>query len=53
LSFSSEKIIENVKKIYDTVAKSRPSSVKGSYFKKMSISSTLSPGVVLDFNSIG
>jgi hypothetical protein len=25
LSFSSEKIIENVKKIYDTVAKSRPS----------------------------
>jgi len=53
LSFSSEKIIENVKKIYDTVVKSRPSSVKGSYFKKMSISSTLGPGVVLDYNSIG
>lgn len=53
LSFSSEKIIENVEKIYKTVVKSRPSSVKGSYFKKISISSTLSPGVVLDYNSIG
>ena len=53
LSFSSEKIIENVEKIYNTVVKSRPSSVKGSYFKKISISSTLSPGVVLDYNSIG
>ena len=53
LSFPSEKIIENVKKIYDTVVKSRPSTVKGSYFKKMSISSTLGPGVVLDYNTIG
>ena len=53
LSFPSEKIVENVKKIYDTVVKSRPSTVKGSYFKKMSISSTLGPGVVLDYSTIG
>jgi len=53
VSFSEEQLIDNVKKIYETVVKARPSSVKGQYFKKMTISSTMGPGIVIDYNSIG
>ena len=53
VSFSEEQLIDNVKTIYETVVKARPSSVKGQYFKKMTISSTMGPGIVIDYNSIG
>ncbi|HDY75729.1 MAG TPA: 50S ribosomal protein L1 [Candidatus Marinimicrobia bacterium] len=51
-SFDKSKLKENIKAIYDTVIKERPSSVKGTYFKKMTISSTMGPGIKVDIATL-
>tara|TARA_Y100000588_G_scaffold277588_1_gene294098 strand:+ start:89 stop:778 length:690 start_codon:yes stop_codon:yes gene_type:complete len=48
LSFDNNQIEENVKACMSAIIKSRPSSVKGAYFKKFSISSTMGPGIKVD-----
>jgi len=53
VSFDSSALIENISVIYNSLLKSRPPSVKGQYFVKMSISSTMGPGVKININSIG
>ena len=53
VSFDSQNLIENITVIYNALLKSRPPSVKGQYFEKMSISSTMGPGVKININSIG
>ena len=53
VSFSSSDLIENISKIYNSLLKSRPPSVKGQFLEKMSISSTMGPGVKININSIG
>ena len=53
VSFSSSNLIENISKIYNSLLKSRPPSVKGQFLEKMSISSTMGPGVKINVNSIG
>jgi large subunit ribosomal protein L1 len=45
LSFDKEKLIENINSCMTAIIKSKPSSVKGVYFKKFTISSTMSPGL--------
>ena len=45
LSFEKEKLIENINTCMTAILKSKPSSVKGVYFKKFTISSTMSPGL--------
>ncbi len=45
VSFGPEKLSENYKTVYDVISKSRPSTVKGSYVKNISVSSTMGPGV--------
>ncbi len=52
LSFGKDEIIENIRKIYDTLIKHRPASVKGQYLEKMSVSSTMGPGIKIDHSSI-
>ena len=52
ISFSLANLIENVTTIYKTIIKSRPSSVKGQFLKKMTISTTHGPGVVLDISQL-
>ncbi len=52
VSFSKEKIIDNATEMLNTVSKLRPASAKGTYFKSISLSSTMSPGVAIDHNSI-
>ncbi len=52
ISFEKEKLIENIKKIHDTVIKARPGSVKGQYLKKLTISSTMGPSVLVDHLAI-
>ena len=47
-SFDKEHLVENIKKIYDTIIKARPSSVKGEYFTKMTVSSSMGPGITID-----
>ena len=53
VSFNSSDLIENISKIYNSLLKSRPPSVKGQFLEKMSISSTMGPGVKININSIG
>ena len=47
-SFTAAQIEENVKAFVDAVAKARPAGAKGTYMKKISVSSTMGPGVSLD-----
>ena len=51
-SFEETALVENIRAIYDTVMKAKPASVKGTYFKKMSVSSTMGPGIKVDQGSI-
>jgi len=45
ISFEKEKIVENIRTCMEAILKSKPSSVKGTYFKKFTVSSTMSPGL--------
>ena len=44
-SFSSQSLKENIETLYQTIAKARPAGVKGTYVLKVSLSSTMGPGV--------
>ncbi|MGH6828927.1 MAG: 50S ribosomal protein L1 [Rhizomicrobium sp.] len=52
-SFSEEAILVNVKAFIDSVLKAKPSGAKGHYMKKISISSTMGPGVKISLSSVG
>jgi len=47
-SFSPEKLAENAAEMIQTIAKLKPSSAKGTYFRSIHISSTMSAGVIVD-----
>ncbi len=47
-SFDEGALVENVKAFVDAVAKSKPAGAKGTYMKKISLSSTMGPGVSVD-----
>lgn len=51
-SFSPEKIADNANEVIQTIFRLKPASAKGTYFKSIGISSTQSPGVKVDKNSI-
>ena len=51
-SFEESALVENIKTIYDTIMKAKPSSVKGKYLKKITVSSTMGPGIKIDQGSI-
>ena len=53
VSFQDSDLIDNISQIYNVLLKSRPPSVKGQYLEKMSVSSTMGPGVKINVNSIG
>ncbi|MGE0829068.1 MAG: 50S ribosomal protein L1 [Hyphomonadaceae bacterium] len=50
-SFSEEKIRENAKAFIDAVAKAKPSGAKGTFIKKVALSSTMGPGVRIEPNA--
>jgi len=47
-SFDEAKLVENVRAFISAVAKAKPSGAKGTYMKKIALSSTMGPGVSLD-----
>ncbi len=49
ISFSEQAICENIQSLVDAVNKARPTGVKGSFVKSLSISSTMGPGLKVDF----
>ena len=52
VSFSKEKIIENARVFIDAIHKAKPQASKGIYMKKVTITSTMGPGIKLDKSSI-
>ena len=52
-SFEEKALIENVRIFIDSVMKARPQGAKGTYMKKISISSTMGPGVKVALASVG
>ena len=50
-SFSEAALVENIKALVGAVSKAKPTGVKGSYFRKLALSSTMGPGVKVDLAS--
>jgi large subunit ribosomal protein L1 len=50
LSFSADKLEENARTFLDLVSSMRPSSARGTYFRTVSVSSTMSPGLKVNFS---
>ena len=48
VSFDKQKISENITAFIESVNKAKPSGAKGSYVKRISVSSTMGPSVTLD-----
>lgn len=48
VSFGSEKLLENVTALIETIVKLKPASSKGTYLKSISISTTMGPGIKVD-----
>ena len=51
-SFSNEQIYDNAKLFIETIMKAKPATVKGTYMKKISISSTMGVGVKVDSTNL-
>lgn len=51
-SFSSETLLENLQAFISAVVKAKPSGVKGSYVKRLSLSSTMGPSVCVDLGDV-
>jgi large subunit ribosomal protein L1 len=51
-SFSEQQIAENVKAFYDAITKAKPAGAKGTYVKKVSLSSTMGPGLKLELSTL-
>jgi large subunit ribosomal protein L1 len=50
-SFDPEKLAENVRAFVSAVQKAKPAGAKGTYVKKISLTSTMGPGVTIDVSS--
>lgn len=51
-SFSQDKLAENVSAFIDAIQKARPSGAKGTFIKKITLSSTMGPGVKIDGSNV-
>ncbi|MFY8099980.1 MAG: 50S ribosomal protein L1, partial [Allorhizobium sp.] len=51
-SFTEKALLENIKAIADAVQKSKPAGAKGTYMKRVAVSSTMGPGVHVDPSSV-
>jgi len=52
-SFTAEALVANLTMVLDELQKAKPASAKGRYFKKVSVSSTMGPGVRIDPDQLG
>jgi large subunit ribosomal protein L1 len=51
-SFPERALVENIRAFLDAVAKAKPSGSKGTYIKKVSVSSTMGPGIKIDAGTV-
>lgn len=50
--FDADKLKENLNALMEDLNKAKPASAKGTYVKKVTISSTMGPGLVVDQSSL-
>jgi len=53
ISFDEDKLLDNAKTVIKSIIKAKPATSKGKYLKKLSISSTMGPGIAIDTASLG
>lgn len=53
VSFSDDKLLDNLRTLIDTVLKAKPAAAKGKYVKSIAVSSTMGPGVRVDPTAVG
>ena len=53
VSFDEDKLLENARALADAIQKAKPTGAKGTYVQKVSISSTMGPGVRVDVSTLG
>ena len=51
-SFPAEKLLENAKSFIDAIQKARPTGAKGTYVKKVAVSSSMGAGVKVDLTTL-
>jgi large subunit ribosomal protein L1 len=51
-SFPADKLVENIKAFADAVQKAKPAGAKGSFVNKISVSSTMGPGVKIEPSTV-
>ena len=52
VSFDEDKLLENAKALADAVIRAKPTGAKGNYVQKVSVSSTMGPGVKVDISTL-
>ncbi len=52
-SFADDQLAANARALFDAVMKAKPAGAKGTYVKRVSLSSTMGPGVRLEISSLG
>jgi large subunit ribosomal protein L1 len=52
VSFEDDKLLENARALADAIQKAKPAGAKGTYLQKVSLSSTMGPGVRVDVGSL-
>jgi len=53
VSFEPEALQQNLQALLADLNKAKPASAKGVYLQKISVSSTMGPGLVIDHNTVG
>jgi large subunit ribosomal protein L1 len=51
-SFAEDALVENVKAFVGAISRAKPSGAKGTYIKRLSLSSTMGPGLKIDMASV-
>jgi large subunit ribosomal protein L1 len=51
-SFTEDALVQNVQAFVDSISKAKPSGAKGTYIQKVSLSSTMGPGVKIDLGTL-
>lgn len=52
VSFDTEKLVENVNAVIRSISRAKPATSKGKYIKKVSVSSTMGPGIKVDVTKL-
>ncbi len=52
ISFTDEKLAQNIRALADAIVRAKPSGAKGTYVKRVTLSSTMGPGLKIDLSSL-